>query len=193
MHCFQISLPVRATLLLLMAVLAGCTPKNPPVSQNPPQPSKPIAAAPKRPSPEVKGRPHIYETAEIRKIDQTVGPEDWADETRIRLTGAEWTFKPDGSFTFAPRMSREDIFPVSGRYSRKGSVYAFEAAKSAAGTGRDHSHAQVEGTLDYSDTAPLLTMRVETRIGTGLSEGDGSVALVNHGVYEATIEVRRLE
>ena len=79
MHRFQIPSPTRAALLLFVVVLAGCTP---PASQNPAQPPKAgVTATPKRPSPEVKGKPHIYETAEIRKIDQTVGPEDWADET----------------------------------------------------------------------------------------------------------------
>lgn len=182
---------LRTAVLLL--ITGGCSAPPPEKSYVQPTPSHPIAVATSPVvAPLVKGKAVEYQTDETKSIHVLDGSKDFEEETWVRLSGAVWTFKPNGRFIFAPGMSQEDLFPISGQFFREGSRYVFEGERTVETKQMETGHTEVIGSLDFSGSDLLIRMRVSIRLGDGRVREEDPASIANRFTYEATVKVKRV-
>ena len=72
----------------------------------------------------------VFAVREIIHFEQLRGQSEWKTQAIGMVAGAIWQFNPDGIFFYAPANSREDIFPLKGKYVTQGNKVFFEAMTS---------------------------------------------------------------
>jgi|SRR4051812_17743571 hypothetical protein len=98
-----------------------------------------------------------FATGEILKFEQIQGQSQWASNIKRRVQGTTWTFYADGTMQYAPADSRDDLFPVRGKYECSGHKCHFRAEASSR-TGRTGSASVlIEGTVDFSQQRLEMT------------------------------------
>jgi hypothetical protein len=120
----------------------------------------------------IQRQERTYSTRSIVSFDQENGQPAWIDEARQRVQGATWTFRPDGTFTFAPANSRTDLFPVHGLY-RCASLRCNLSGDSSSRIGSTGSASvAIEGIIDFGQEPPLLNMSQVTSAGNAAVVND---------------------
>lgn len=119
-----------------------------------------------------------YRVAQVNSFVQLKGLASWVPAARDRFATSTWTFRSDGTFTYAPTNSRADLFPLSGRYVVSGSVVSFSASKTVQVGSTGSAGAAVKGTLT-STAAGFVVSFVQT-------SGSGNVAVVNNTTFSGS-------
>ncbi|MEV0587813.1 M48 family metalloprotease [Nonomuraea sp. NPDC050310] len=96
-------------------------------------------------------------TVEVSSVQVMEGRPEWAAAARQRLGTARWRFEHDGGFTFAPALTRTDLYPLRGTWTRRGDLVQLSAS---AETGQDATKASAGllGALDLTKSPPVLSL-----------------------------------
>ena len=111
-----------------------------------------------------------FTTEKIVKFEQIQGQPQWVPNIQRRIQGAVWTFYANGTMRYAPADSRDDLFPVLGRYECSGRKCRFRAEASTQIGGTGSASVLIEGTVDFGQQ-PRLEM---TQINSS-----GNAAVIN--------------
>lgn len=128
-----------------------------------------------------------YSTKSIISFEQVQGQSQWIDSAQRRILGARWTFRPDGTFSFAPSDSRTDLFPLSGRFSCSSASCNFSAASASQAGETGTASASIEGKIDFSGAEPILEMSQVTSMGNAAVVNDTKFAQASGTSYRFTV------
>jgi hypothetical protein len=115
-------------------------------------------------------RTRTFETKELKSFEQISGQSQWVSSIQRRIRGASWTFRSNGTFTYAPSDSRDDLFPLSGRYVCRESLCEFEASAASTIGSTGSASAAVSGKLRLGSESSIEMTQVNSM---------GNAAVVN--------------
>jgi hypothetical protein len=117
--------------------------------------------------------PVFFAPAQILSYQQLRGQPQWTQNSARRFMSAIWQFNADGTFYFAPTYHvRSDLYPMMGRYQVQGNQVVFSAATSSQIGSTGMASAMIDGVIDFSQNAPVVTM--------SWVSSSGSAAVINN-------------
>jgi hypothetical protein len=128
-----------------------------------------------------------YKAVQIVQAEQLEGLPDWLYGFQKRVMGASWTFYADGQFVYA-----DPDRTLHGRYQGTYPFLSFHAeARSETSTSRLHSTTthKVEGTLDFRNARPLLSMEDVSEGGSMTMTGGQILGERRRGRFRAQVTV----
>ncbi len=132
-------------------------------------------------------QPLVLRTQKIIDFQQIVGKPNWIPGTKQRILGAVWQFNPDGTFFYAPANSRDDLYPITGRFQRQGKTLMFSGDRTSIIGTTGNAFAQVEGKVDFSSGQPVLFMRVNSGMGSKATINRQSFSMDSTSSYSASV------
>lgn len=133
--------------------------------------------------------PLVFYTNKILEFQQINGKEEWIESEEERFQGAVWRFDSDGTFTFAPADSRDDLYPLHGTFEIRGDVLKYAASGSARTTVGSTS-AEIEGEIDLTSDTPNITMNWMSNAGMGAVVDDAPFATANSSGYKISATLK---
>ena len=97
----------------------------------------------------------VLRTREILQLEQMQGQPQWIQSTQQRLAGAVWRFNPDGTFSFTAPDLRNDLYPLTGWYSRSGSLLQFTADRRVVIGQTGTAHASIRGSVSLGQPSVI--------------------------------------
>jgi hypothetical protein len=135
--------------------------------------------------------PGTYTTKQIVKFQQMQGQPQWVSNIQRRIRGATWTFYPGGRFKYSPADSRDDLFPLEGRYTCAAHSCRFQAEASSRTGGTGSASVSIEGTLDVSGREPRLEMYQINSMGNAAVINGTNFSQANGSSYRFTVVLTR--
>jgi len=132
-------------------------------------------------------RPLVFRVQKIIDFQQIAGQPQWIPGTKQRILGAVWRFNPDGTFRYAPANSRDDLYPIIGRFQRQGKYIMFSGHRKSIIGSTGTAFAQIEGKVDFNVSQPVLTMRVNSGMASGAVINRQSFSMNSSSSYKTTI------
>lgn len=131
------------------------------------------------------GDTRSFATERILKFEQIQGQPQWVPNIKRRIQGATWAFYSDGTMKYAPADSRDDLFPVRGRYECSGRTCHFRAEASSRTGGTGSASVLIEGTVDFSQHR--LEMTQINSMGNAAVINDTRFSQANATSYRFTV------
>jgi len=127
-----------------------------------------------------------FATGKIVKFEQIQGQPQWVPNIQRRIQGAVWTFYANGTMKYAPADSRDDLFPVLGRYECTGRKCRFRAEASSQIGGTGSASVLIEGTVDFGQP-PRLEMTEINSMGNAAVINGTHFSQANASSYRFTV------
>ena len=132
-------------------------------------------------------RPLVFSVQKIIDFQQIAGQSRWIPGAKQRILGAVWRFNPDGTFRYAPANSRDDLYPIIGRFQRQGKYIMFNGHRKSIIGSTGTAFAQIEGKVNFNVSQPVLTMRVNSGMASGAVINRQSFSMNSSSSYKTTI------
>jgi len=127
-----------------------------------------------------------FATEKIEKFEQLQGQPQWVPNIQRRIQGAVWTFYANGTMKYAPADSRDDLFPVLGRYECSGRKCRFRAEASTRSGDTGSASVRIEGTVNFGQQ-PRLEMTQTNSMGNAAVINGTQFSQANATSYRFTV------